>query len=95
MYFAFWPSKKYMSIRNPDKYGFKLKPEHLYEEENFHVVEVKESIKSLVDFANAQGINYKLLKRYNPWLRDEKLTVKKGKSYFIAIPNSQTPQSKS
>ncbi len=80
---------------HPDKYGFKLKPEHLYEEENFHVIEVKESIKSLVDFANAQGINYKLLKRHNPWLRDEKLTVKKGKSYFIAIPNSQTPLSKS
>lgn len=71
---------------NPEKYGFLLKPEHLYEEEQLRKVEVTQSIKSLVDFANAQGINYKLIKRYNPWLREESLTIKKGKSYFIAIP---------
>ena len=74
---------------HPEKYGFILKREHLYEAENFRLVEVKETIKSLVDFANAQGINYKLLKRHNPWLRDESLSVKKGKSYFIAIPVTQ------
>jgi len=27
-----------------------------------------------------------LLKRHNPWLRAEKLTVKKGKEYTIALP---------
>jgi membrane-bound lytic murein transglycosylase D len=47
---------------------------------------VTQTIKSLVDFAKAQGINYKLIKRHNPWLREETLTIKKGKSYFIAIP---------
>ena len=71
---------------NPEKYGFKLKPEHLYQAEKLRKVEVNETIKSLVVFAHAQGINYKLLKRHNPWLREEKLTVKKGKRYFIAIP---------
>ena len=73
-------------FENPEKYGFKLNPEHLYQEEELRKVEVKETIKDLVNFANAQGINYKLLKRHNPWLREERLTVKKGKSYFIAIP---------
>ena len=73
---------------HPERYGFKLKPKHLYQAEKFRHVEVKTSIKSLVDFANAQGINYKLLKRYNPWLREESLKVKKGQSYFIAIPAS-------
>jgi membrane-bound lytic murein transglycosylase D len=76
-------------FENPEKYGFKLNPEHLYQEEELRKVEVKETIKSLVNFANSQGINYKLLKRHNPWLREERLTVKKGKSYFIAIPVSQ------
>lgn len=71
---------------NPEKYGFLLKPEHSYEQEQLIKVEVTQSIKSLVDFANAQGINYKLIKRHNPWLREETLTVKKGKSYLIAIP---------
>jgi len=73
-------------FENPEKYGFNINPVHLYQEEKLRKVEVKETIKDLVNFANAQGINYKLLKRHNPWLREERLTVKKGKSYFIAIP---------
>lgn len=73
-------------IENPARYGFKIHPELLYREESLRYVEVTETIKSLVDFANANGTNYKLLKRHNPWLRDEKLTVKKGKSYKIALP---------
>lgn len=73
-------------FENPVKYGFKLKDEHLYAPENHKLVEVTESIPDLVAFAQEQGVNYKLLKRHNPWLRQNKLTVKKGKSYFIAIP---------
>jgi membrane-bound lytic murein transglycosylase D len=73
-------------INNPSKYGFKVNPRHYYQEEPLKYVEVNESIKSLVDFAKKNGANYKLLKRHNPWLRDEKLTVKKGKHYRIAIP---------
>lgn len=73
-------------IENPTKYGFYVRPEHLYKEEPLHFVEVDESIKDLVEFAKEHGTNYKLLKRHNPWLREEKLTVKKGKSYVIAIP---------
>jgi membrane-bound lytic murein transglycosylase D len=73
-------------INNPRKYGFDIKPQYLYQKEKLRYIEVNESIKSLVDFALAQGINYKLLKRHNPWLRDESLKVKKGKSYRIAIP---------
>lgn len=73
-------------IENPARYGFKIHPDLLYKEEELRYVEVTETIKSLVDFAVAHGTNYKLLKRHNPWLRDEKLTVKKGKSYKIALP---------
>lgn len=73
-------------FENPQKYGFRLKDEHLYAPENHKLVEVTESIPDLVAFAQEQGVNYKLLKRHNPWLRQNKLTVKKGKSYFIAIP---------
>jgi membrane-bound lytic murein transglycosylase D len=73
-------------IEHPTKYGFKINPKYLYKEEPLHYVVVKETIKDLIDFSNRQGINYKLLKRHNPWLREDKLTVKKGKSYAIAIP---------
>jgi membrane-bound lytic murein transglycosylase D len=73
-------------FEQPAKYGFKLKPEHLYQPEPLKYVEVDETIKDLVAFAQSQGTNYKLLKRHNPWLRQTKLTVKKGKKYRIAFP---------
>lgn len=73
-------------IEHPRQYGFNVNPQHLYDEEPLKYVEVTESIKDLVAFAKSQGTNYKLLKRHNPWLRDDKLTVKKGKRYRIALP---------
>ena len=73
-------------VENPLRYGFKINPKHYYEEEPLEYVEVTETVKSLVDFAKNHGTNYKLIKRHNPWLRDEKLTVKKGRRYKIALP---------
>jgi hypothetical protein len=73
-------------IQNPERYGFKIDPDHLYEEEKLRYLEVDNTIKDLVVFAKEQGINYKLLKRHNPWLRDDRLSVKKGEVYQIAIP---------
>jgi membrane-bound lytic murein transglycosylase D len=73
-------------IQNPAKYGFKVNPKHVYPEEPVDYVEVNSTISSLVSFAKQHGTNYKFIKRHNPWLRDEMLTVKKGKRYRIAIP---------
>jgi membrane-bound lytic murein transglycosylase D len=73
-------------IEHPRKYGFITQPGHLYNREPVRHVRVTETVKNLITFAKEQGITYKTLKRHNPWLRDEKLTVKKGKSYSIAIP---------
>lgn len=73
-------------IENPARYGFKINPKHVYAEEPVKYIEVTETIRDLVAFAKKHGTNYKLIKRHNPWLRDEMLTVKKGKKYQIAIP---------
>ena len=73
-------------IEHPTRYGFKVNPKHLYEAEPVRYVEVRETVKDLIAFAKQNGTNYKLLKRHNPWLRDEKLSVKKGKVYRIALP---------
>jgi membrane-bound lytic murein transglycosylase D len=73
-------------ILNSAKYGFKVNPKHLEEIEPLRYVEVNQTIEDLVAFSQRHGINYKLLKRHNPWLREEKLTVRKGKTYRIAIP---------
>lgn len=72
---------------NPLRYGFAINPDHLYKPESLRYVEVDETIKDLVVFAKEHGTNYKLLKRHNPWLREDRLTIKKGKKYNIAIPS--------
>ncbi|MEX1238080.1 MAG: lytic transglycosylase domain-containing protein, partial [Cyclobacteriaceae bacterium] len=73
-------------VQNPLRYGFRVDAKHLYEEEPLRYIEVDESIRDLVTFAKQQNTNYKLIKRHNPWLRDDRLTVKKGRQYRIAIP---------
>ncbi len=73
-------------IEHPSRYGFMVKAKHLYEPEPLKYIEVRETIPDLIAFATHQGTNYKLLKRHNPWLRDERLSVKKGKVYRIALP---------
>jgi len=73
-------------IENSEKYGFSVDSLHLYKPEKLRYVKVEKTVPDLITFSKKQGINYKLLKRYNPWLREERLTVKRNNSYQIAIP---------
>ena len=73
-------------IKNPEKYNFEIDEAHLYQYEKVRYVEITESIDNLIAFSKTQNINYKLLKRHNPWLQKDRLTVKKGATYKIAIP---------
>jgi hypothetical protein len=73
-------------FENPAKYGFKINKDHFYQPEPLRVIEVSENIPDLVTFSKNNGSNYKLLKRHNPWLRQNKLSVKKGKTYQISLP---------
>ncbi|WP_176956102.1 lytic transglycosylase domain-containing protein [Catalinimonas alkaloidigena] len=74
-------------IQHPKKYGFNMAKSDLYQQEPVRKVTVDSTIADLTTWAIDQGINYKLLKLYNPWLRANTLTVKEeGKSYVIDIP---------
>ncbi len=73
-------------FENPEKYGFAIDREHLYKEEPLRYLTIEKTIPDLISFAKAQGISYRLLKRHNPWLRANKLTVRKGRTYRIALP---------
>lgn len=75
-------------FENPKDFGYSDIIEK-YEPIKFKEIEVTQSIPDLVTFAISQGINYKTLKTYNPWLRGKRLTVGrrgKQKSYIILIP---------
>ncbi len=73
-------------MNNPEKYGFDIKEDDFYNELPFKKVEISGSIGNLADFAAGKGINYKILKLYNPWLRDTVLKNLNNKSYSIKIP---------
>ena len=75
-------------MKNADKYGYLIPNEALYVNLPTRKVVVDATITDLAAFALTQGINYKILKIHNPWLRDRKLTVATGKQYEIEIPTS-------
>ncbi|MGD8780069.1 MAG: lytic transglycosylase domain-containing protein [Ignavibacteria bacterium] len=75
-----------MLNNNPEEFGFDLESEDLYPELNYKEVFVRSSIQHWADFAERYDINYKILKTFNPWLRENKLTNKSGKTYMLKIP---------
>lgn len=75
-------------MQNPVMYGFTFRKDELYDVIPTKKIEIDSSITDLAAFAKEQGINYKILKIHNPWLRDKKLTNTSGKKYVIEIPTS-------
>ncbi len=72
---------------HPKEYGFDLKKSELYPPLKTYNITIDSSISNWADFAIARGINYKILKYYNPWLRDTFLTVQQNKFYKIKMPD--------
>ncbi|SCY65357.1 lytic transglycosylase domain-containing protein [Flavobacterium caeni] len=75
-------------MKSPDKYGFNVLPADLYQNLPSKIISVDSTIVDLAGFAKTQGINYKILKIHNPWLRDKKLNNPGRKRYEIEIPLS-------
>jgi len=75
-------------MKSPAKYGFSVNTDELYVNLPSKKIEIDSSINDLATFAKSQGINYKILKIHNPWLRDKKLVDLSRKKYQIEIPLS-------
>ncbi len=73
-------------LENPQKYGFKFCQSDLYEEIPTKKIKVTGSINDLATWAKQHGINYPILKEFNPWLRDNVLKNKHKKTYHIKVP---------
>lgn len=72
-------------LESPQDYGFFIKPEQGYKNIPFYMVSVDTTIESMPDFAHSLGINYKVLKELNPWLREDRLSNRYKKTYEIKI----------
>ncbi len=73
-------------LSNPSRYGFNFRDKDLYQTIPTYKVEVDTAITSFPKFAENFGINYKILKLHNPWLRESGLNNKSRKLYKIDIP---------
>jgi hypothetical protein len=72
---------------NPSEYGFHIEEKDYYPVIETHEIEVKGEIEDIADFAVANATNYKIIKQFNPWLRQNYLPDQPSKVYHLTIPN--------
>ena len=73
-------------LENPEKYGFHVDKEDLYYPLPTKEIELDSSVKDFSEYAKELGLNYKMFKYFNPWLRTPSLHNAKNKVYKITIP---------
>lgn len=76
-------------LKNPQKYGFYIKREHLYPSIGFSEVTVNGPVEDWAEFAKGFGITYAQLKDFNVWIRGNKLENKDWKTYVVRIPRKE------
>lgn len=76
-------------LEHPKAYGYKVsRHDPLYEP--LRSVKVESSIPDLEAFAAEHGISVATLRRHNPWLLQNTLTIKEeGKAYTLLIPRKK------
>ena len=73
-------------LQNPEVYGFDIKEDEKYKPLEYYEVKLDSSVSDLPDYAKVLGINYFILKMYNPWLRENYLSNKSQTVYMIKVP---------
>ena len=73
-------------LSNPSRYGFNFKKNQLYSSVPTYTVKIDTAVTDFSAFAKTFGINYKILKIHNPWLREPHLNNKSRKEYLINSP---------
>jgi len=75
-------------LSNPERFGFQIEQHEKYApHDNLITVSYKEEgTLDLKNVAFNNRLSYRMLKVYNPWLRDSKITMSGRKEYFIKVP---------
>ncbi|MEH6765081.1 MAG: lytic transglycosylase domain-containing protein [Aequorivita antarctica] len=73
-------------MTHPQQYGFNYREKDLYTNIPTFTVKVNTPVEDWAEWIKPYGINYKILKLHNPWLRDTYLKNTTGKEYFVEIP---------
>ncbi|MDA3927840.1 MAG: lytic transglycosylase domain-containing protein [Prolixibacteraceae bacterium] len=76
-------------FESPELYGFHLSKKDYYPTIPVRIVEVDSAVTNFADFAKTYDLNYKILKLFNPWLRETYLNNDSAKTYEIKIPKGK------
>ncbi|MEA3478280.1 MAG: lytic transglycosylase domain-containing protein [Bacteroidota bacterium] len=76
-------------FNDPTKYGFHLMETDLYPPIPTKKVIVDQNVDDLRAFSIEIGINYRILKEMNPWLRKDYLNLKSREEYVLLIPKKK------
>lgn len=73
-------------MEHPQDYGFYLRKKDLYPPFKTLEITLDTAVVDFTDYAIANKVNYKILKMFNPWLRQSFLTNKERKKYILKLP---------
>ena len=73
-------------LKQPHRFGFNFKESDLYTTIPTKTIKIDTAITNIAQFSKDLGINYKILKIHNPWLREGHLNNKTRRTYEIEIP---------
>lgn len=73
-------------MENPKRYGFDIPKYQLYKPFKIKKIKIDNEISSLADWAQTKGINLKILRKLNPWLISNKLTINPT-DYILKLPS--------
>jgi len=74
---------------HPVQYGFYLKSSDFYPVIPTDTITVDTTINDLPRFALQLGINYRMLREFNPWIQSYRLPDKSGKIYRFILPKKE------
>lgn len=77
-------------MEHPSSFGFRIRPNQLYQPVEYKVVNVSGPVEDWVLWAKSHGITYAQLREVNPWIRARKLTNKAGKTYQVRVPKQSS-----
>lgn len=75
-------------FNNREAYGFNISKKDLYPMLDYKTITIDSSIVNFADFAKSHNISYKILKHFNPWLREAYLRNPSGKTYSLKLPTN-------
>ncbi len=73
-------------FEHPTHFGFNIRQKDLYRNFAVYTDTIDTAVENFAIYAKEKNINYKILKFFNPWLRENYLKNNSAKTYVIQLP---------